>query len=237
VSFLAVGACTIDANQAGDNDYSAAPSNSQSFSIGPRPTVTALSFLSPLSFGEEAAAAFVSSLSSSGGPTPLGTVAVTAGQETLCSATVTEDGQATCRPRAGTLSPGHYEVLAAFSPSNTSFGSSESSTESLLVTRANTEVAPGPSSFAQKKARWRFTMSARLTSSRLGLPSQRLHFSFKSLRTFTCSATTSHEGVASCSISGTGSFKALGISKYTVAFLTTTDYSGNARTIAIHLSK
>jgi hypothetical protein len=40
VSFIAAGACTIDANQAGNAEFGAAPQTQQSFAVGTTPTLT-----------------------------------------------------------------------------------------------------------------------------------------------------------------------------------------------------
>jgi hypothetical protein len=42
--------------------------------------------------------------------------------------------------------------------------------------------------------------------------------------------------VARCSISGTGSFKKLGISRFKVVYMPSVDYTGSASTGSIHIS-
>lgn len=235
VTMLNVGPCTVDANQAGDDDYSSAPEVSQSFTIHPRPTFDGLTFPSPISFDNEAASSFVSAVTSPGGPTPVGSVAVTTGQETLCTANVNVEGTAHCSLGEGSLSPGRYTVISVFAPSSISFGGSQSSVVTLVITRSGTRVVATPAVVAQGRG-WKLTMSARLTSSGIPTRALRLHFSIKGSRTFDCSAMTDSSGVARCSISGTGSFKKLGISRFKVVYMPSVDYTGSASTGSIHIS-
>jgi hypothetical protein len=99
VSFLTAGTCTIDANQAGNSNYSAATQVQQSFSVGKGSTTIALSSSqNPSSIGQSVT--FTATIATGGGTatgtvsfkdgtTTLGTAAVSANKATFTTASLT----------------------------------------------------------------------------------------------------------------------------------------------------
>lgn len=139
VNFTGVGTCVIDANQAGNTEYSAAPQVQQSFAVAPASTKTALSLTTPVAYGAEASADFTVTVSATKA-TPTGTVAVNEGSTTLCTITLSS-GTGTCSLTAAQLPAGRYTVAAVYSSSNANLSGSTSAAKTLAVKAAPTTTA------------------------------------------------------------------------------------------------
>ena len=70
VSFIGAGTCTIDANEAGNTSYSAAPQVQQVVTVGQAPTITTACPPTPPTVGQE----YVCEIAATGSPTPALTV-------------------------------------------------------------------------------------------------------------------------------------------------------------------
>lgn len=107
VSFTAVGTCTIDASQAGDADYRAAPEAQQSFAVGKRTQVIQFTSGPPGSAAVHGTYAVVASASSGLG------VSLTSGTPSVCSlegTTVSLIAVGTCSIDANQGGNAEYEV-------------------------------------------------------------------------------------------------------------------------------
>ncbi len=138
VNFTGVGTCVIDANQAGNTEYSHAPQVQQSFAVAPASTRTALS-LTTVTYGAEASSDFAVKVSATRA-SPTGTVAVKAGTTTLCTITLSS-GTGECSLTAAQLPAGRYPVAAVYSSATPDFSGSSSAAKTLVVNAASTTTA------------------------------------------------------------------------------------------------
>jgi hypothetical protein len=134
VSFKRAGTCIIDANQAGNGSYSAAPEQQQTITVSAAKasTTTTLSLSShAVEYANEGGlVANVTLTAAGGGAIPKGKVSVLAGGKRLCIVKFV-DGSGSCSS-ARPLKPGSYSVTAVFSGQH-HFGASSSNTEPLEV--------------------------------------------------------------------------------------------------------
>ena len=145
VNYTAAGSCVIDANQAGNANYAAAPQVELSITVRAATTATTsttattLSFTTPLTYGAEASASFHVTVTTTS-VMPIGTVAVKNGPTTLCTITLAS-GAGSCKPLlARELSTGTYYLVATYGGS-ANFKGSTSAKETLTVAKATTKTA------------------------------------------------------------------------------------------------
>jgi hypothetical protein len=131
LTYKAAGSCIIDATQAGNGTYAAAPQIKATIPVG-RASKTALSLSSSTAtYGKETKLVFTVKVTAKTGK-PTGTVQVITGATQLCTATLSK-GKATCKlASATTLATGKYKVHAAYS-GNTVFAPSVSGAKTLTV--------------------------------------------------------------------------------------------------------
>lgn len=137
VSYTAVGSCVIDANQAGNASFAAAPQVQQTIAVGKEGATSKLSLsASSIRFGhEKSLVVTVKVTPRNPGPLPSGTITIKVGKITLCKAKALSRGKATCSPRTGkTLPVGKYRVVATYS-GGTNWTSATSNAVTLKVTR------------------------------------------------------------------------------------------------------
>lgn len=141
VAFTGAGSCIIDANQAGNANYGAAPQVQQTVTVGKATsTVTLQSSLNPAMYGQSVT--FTATVS---GQAPSGTVTFTLGTGTLCQAVALNGNAATCTTTA--LPVGSDIVAAAYSGdvNNTSSSSPTlTQTVNLKSTTVSLVAAPNP---------------------------------------------------------------------------------------------
>jgi hypothetical protein len=169
VRLQAAGTCIIDANQAGNANYNAAPQVQQTFTVGKAITTTALSSSqNPSTFGQSVT--FTATVTSGGGA-PTGTVTFKNGSTTLGTGTLAS-GVATFS--TATLSVGSHSITAAYA-ATTNFGSSTSSALTQTVKADTTATAlfadPDPSTFGQS-----VTFAAVVASIAGGIPTGTVTF-------------------------------------------------------------
>ncbi len=169
VRLQAAGTCIIDANQAGNANYNAAPQVQQTFTVGKAITTTALSSSqNPSTFGQSVT--FTATVTSGGGA-PTGTVTFKNGSTTLGTGTLAS-GVATFS--TATLSVGSHSITAAYA-ATTNFGSSTSSALTQTVKADTTATAlfadPDPSTFGQS-----VTFTAVVASIAGGIPTGTVTF-------------------------------------------------------------
>ena len=138
VRYTAAGNCVIDANQAGDDSFSAAPQVRQAITVGKASTSTRLTLTgSPAAFGHEKTVVFTATVSPQFSGTPAGTITVKSGTATLCSGTLAA-GSMSCSPgSASAFAPGKHAVTATYSGS-AAFTGSTSAAATLSVVKAVT---------------------------------------------------------------------------------------------------
>jgi hypothetical protein len=140
VSFTGGGNCTLDANQAGNVDYSKAPQRQQSFSVAKASSSTALTLSKPsVVYGDEEATRVEVTVSPEHSGVPSGTVTITAGSTTLCNVTLSA-GKGSCTLSGTKLPAGTYvgtkNGLVAIYKGNADFVTSASPNRTLTVAKA-----------------------------------------------------------------------------------------------------
>ena len=132
VSFTAAGTCTLNANQAGNANYTAADQEQQFITVHPAPfTVTTVySSQNPSITG---ALITLSANVSSGSGVPTGTVSFASNGTTIagCDAATLTTGTATCS--ISTLSAGTQSIVATYTPATNAFSASTSATFNQYV--------------------------------------------------------------------------------------------------------
>jgi hypothetical protein len=134
----------IDANQAGNANYAAAPQVRLSITVhaattATTTTTTTLSFTTPLTYLAEASANFHVTVTATS-VKPIGTVAIKNGPTTLCTITLAS-GAGSCKPLlARELGAGTYHLVATYGGS-AAFAGSTSVKETLIVSKATTKTA------------------------------------------------------------------------------------------------
>jgi len=136
VSFEHAGTCVVVADQAGDDDYTAAPEAQQSVSVDVAPTSVSVALGDTETvFGETTTATATVADGVDG------TVQFSVDGFALGAPVTVTDGQATS-PEIGDLSPGAHQVGATFTPADqTSYGSSSATPQTLTVDQAGTTTA------------------------------------------------------------------------------------------------
>jgi hypothetical protein len=108
VTFLVPGTCTIDANQAGDSTYAAAPTASQSFTVNGTVTTLVFTPVPTKTYGDASFA--VSATSASSGAV---TYTVMSGPATISGNLVTVTGPGAVMLRASQAAAGSYDAATA----------------------------------------------------------------------------------------------------------------------------
>jgi hypothetical protein len=141
LSYTGAGNCVIDANQAGNASFSAAPQVQRTILVAKATTVTRLSSsVIAVSYGRENTAVFSVTVTPQYTGTPTGTVTVAVGRTTLCTGTLSR-GKATCSERSWTaLAPGTYSVIASYAGS-AEFSASHSAGLTWKVVKEGTRSA------------------------------------------------------------------------------------------------
>lgn len=144
-SLLALGTCTIAANQAGNDNYAPAPEVTRSFTILPGTTLTLTGPETSL-LGESVT--FEATLASEAG-TPTGTVSFRFGDQPLGSIALDAEGVASLTTAA--LPLGTHEITARYAPSET-FGPALSEPLSVTVRVLEVGFVGGGAVFRQTEA-------------------------------------------------------------------------------------
>jgi hypothetical protein len=204
VKFTGVGRCVIDANQAGNGGYQAAPQTQQSFTIQP----------APLTVKAPSASAYYGSVPSSFTPSYVG----------LANGDTAPSTPATCSTTAtDTSAPGTYPITCS-GASDPNYAISYSPGV-LTITKAPTNLAAAPASTGLVS----ITFSATLTraDNSAPIPGKTVVFSVQGHNV--CQGTTNSSGVASCTV-----FPALAITvgqaTYTATFAGDADYLARSAT-------
>lgn len=136
VTFVGLGVCVIDANQAGSASYLAAPIASQSFAVGEGTSTTALELSTgTVTYGHEQVDRLSVTVSAeSAGATPTGSVTIAEATRVLCRITLAA-AKGSCSLSPVDLAPGTYTLVARYGGSST-FGPSSSPSARLTVQRA-----------------------------------------------------------------------------------------------------
>ena len=153
VSYTGAGSCVIDANQAGNASFSAAPQVTRTITVGKAASKTTLALsVTSVAWGHEKAVTFtVTAARQSTAVTSAltGTVTVSAGTKALCTGTLAS-GKATCVPTSAILlAPGSYGLTAAYA-GNGSFAASKSPAVPLKVTKEATKTTLAVSTSAPR---------------------------------------------------------------------------------------
>ncbi len=145
VSFTGTGNCIVDANQAGNANYAAAPTAQQTVAVGKTiSSVAVQSSLNPSVFGQSVT--FTATVS---GQTPGGTVTFTSGAATLCGTVTLSGGTATCTTAA--LPVGNDTLAAAYSGDGNNAAASATlvQTVNLKSTTVSLAATPNPATAGQ----------------------------------------------------------------------------------------
>jgi hypothetical protein len=140
LKYTGVGTCVVDASQAGNANYSAAPQVRRTITVGKAASKTSLTLSgSSVAWGNEKAITFTVAVSPqiAGTGTPTGTVKVVKGSTTLCSGTLSKDKVTCTLGSATTLAPGTYSLTATYAGNNT-LAASNSAAVTLKVTKEAT---------------------------------------------------------------------------------------------------
>lgn len=131
VSFAGVGTCIIDANQAGDANYSAAPQAQQKITVNPIATTTTLRPSAGIVFGQSTTA------TASVSPAVAGSMQFSVDGKTIGTVPVDAGGSATS-PSISGLNAGSHDVIATFTPKSSNYATSASTKQALVVSTAKT---------------------------------------------------------------------------------------------------
>ena len=112
VSLIGAGTCTVNANQAGNASYFAAPQVQQSFTVSLRPQTISFTSTPPAAAVVGGATYTVSATASSGLAVALAVAAGSAGVCTLSGTTVTMIGSGTCTINADQAGNGAYQAAS-----------------------------------------------------------------------------------------------------------------------------
>ena len=199
VNFVGVGTCTIDANQAGNTGYTAAPQATQSFTLAKASQT--ISFTSTPSSPAYGGTYTVTARGGASGQ-PVVFTSATTSVCTLSASTVSFVGVGTC-------------TIDANQTGNTDYTASPQAAQTFTVGKAPTTLNAAKATVNQGSKSWSVKLSATLTSQVTGgaLGGQSITFT---MSTYSCKATTSTLGVASCSVSGTHTLS--GVTSYTAAY-------------------
>lgn len=235
VSFVGLGTCTIDANQAGTDQYAPAPTASQSVTVEPAPTTTTLTFNGSVTYGTESTVDFVVHVTTPSGITVSGSsIQVNLGRATLCTSNLDSTGSGSCTLYNFQLDAGSYSIDAVFIPiPGGDFSGSESSPQTLTVNQAATTLTAYPATWTQDVNGWTATLSAKLVSSAsgLGIPDQSIHFFMSGPASFQeVTEVTDSQGVATATMQGSLPEPLEGGNQYQVSYDGTNDYLGSSAT-------
>ncbi len=136
MAFEKAGTCIVDARQAGNSEYAAAPQMQQAITVTAAKASTATTIalsLPTIAYGsEQVEKVTVTTTAAGGGTIAAGKATIKSGAKTVCKATLV-DGTGSCSPKVKALKAGSYFVTATFSKTS-KFGGSTSSAASLEVT-------------------------------------------------------------------------------------------------------
>lgn len=140
VSFIGVGTCVLDANQAGNSDYLPANQFQQSFAVGQGTTTTTLKVgSSSVPYGHEQTEKLSVTVSPASGPTePTGSVTLTSGVSHVCVVNLVA-GAGSCDMSSTQFTSGDLTVVATYG-GDLNFVSSSTS-EPVMVTKATSKTA------------------------------------------------------------------------------------------------
>jgi hypothetical protein len=159
VSFVGVGTCTIDADQAADTNYNAAPEKAQTFTVSPEPTsFTASASPTATAHGNQVTLA-ASGLASSAS----GTVTFATGGTTWCTATVSS-GSASCSTTAAP-GMGTHTVTASYGGDADHAGSTASTSFTVTADPVLTVSSSGTPPGAAQGTSYGITLSGAIGSS------------------------------------------------------------------------
>jgi len=135
VSFIGVGKCIIDANQAGDADYLPAAQATQSFRVAKATSKTTLKLsATKVPYGHEQVEHLsVTVLPQHSGSAPTGWVTISESGTRLCTITLAS-GKGTCTLSSKELKAGTYRLVATYGGS-TNFKGSTSAKETVTVAK------------------------------------------------------------------------------------------------------
>jgi hypothetical protein len=172
--YAAAGNCVIDANQAGNANYTAAPQVQRAIPVAKAASKTTLTIsAASIAWGHEKGVTFTVKVARQSAATslmPAGTVTVAAGTRKLCSAMLAS-GQAKCTPSSATeLAPGTYKVTAAY-PGSSAFTASTSPAATLKIvkepTKATLALSAPSVTYGKEKS---LTVTVAVTSQYTGTP-------------------------------------------------------------------
>jgi hypothetical protein len=174
LSYTAAGNCVIDANEAGNATYSAAPQVVKTIPVTKAASKTTLAISArSVAWGHEKAVTFTVKVTPQSAATriiPNGTVTVAEGSKVLCTRTLAS-GQAACTLSSPTLlAPGTFRVTAAYAGSS-SFTASTSAAATLAVVKepVKATLAVSASSVTYGKEK-RLTLTVAVTAQYSGTP-------------------------------------------------------------------
>jgi hypothetical protein len=135
VSFIGVGKCVIDANQAGDADYLTAAQATQSFRVAKATSKTTLELsATKVPYGHEQVEHLSVTVSPQhSGSAPIGQVTISESGTRLCTITLAS-GKGTCTLSSKELKAGTYRLVATYGGS-TNFKGSTSAKETFTVAK------------------------------------------------------------------------------------------------------
>lgn len=112
VRYAATGSCVIDANQAGNSNFTAAPQVQRRITVGKASSSTRLTLTgSPAAYGHEKTVVFTATVRPQFTGTASGTVTIRSGTVTLCAGTLAARAM-TCSPRSATaLTAGKHSLV------------------------------------------------------------------------------------------------------------------------------
>lgn len=124
----------LTATYGGSADFAVSASATQSLTVGPAATTTALTLASgAVTYGNEQAEHAAVTVSAQYGGTPTGTVTVNSGSTTICTITLAS-GRGTCILAPSEVRPGIY-ALRAYYAGSSDFGGSASASKALTVVK------------------------------------------------------------------------------------------------------
>lgn len=144
VSFTGAGTCLVDANQAGNSNYTAAPQAQQTITIGKAASTTSLQSSANPSLFSHGVTFTATVTPASGGPAPTGAVDFGDGATVLCAAVALNNGAASCTTSA--LSVGTHPIQASYGGDANSGASSATLTQTVGkdTTTMTLTVTPNP---------------------------------------------------------------------------------------------
>jgi Bacterial Ig-like domain (group 3) len=216
-----VGPHAYSAVYSGEYDYAGSTSSTLNLSVGVISTTTSVAsssnpsqYTGPVTFTATVAP------SSSASPAPSGSVTFKDGSTTIGSAPLTATGSTyTASISVSSLAVGTHSIVASYTGAG-DYGASSSSALTQTVTAAKTTLTASTLSGS--------TVSATLTTAYGPVAGQSVAFTAGS--TSLCTATTSAQGVASCSLTGVQTLDVDLNGGYTATYAGSTDYTAATAT-------